>query len=102
MTTALELLGILKANDIDVHLVGDDLRVEGEPGALTPELVAALRKHKRELVSYFSTRSGPAGLSAEWRLVSRWAWTGIKLEAERVGDEKRAAFAREVLDTIPY
>ncbi|MEI6157016.1 MAG: hypothetical protein WCP87_01465 [Atribacterota bacterium] len=98
--TALEVLGLLQKRKIDIWLVGSDLKIAGDEEALTDDLVLALRTRKKELVSYFSQRSRADDLSAEWRQYARWSWTGILLEAERVGDTERVDFARGVLATV--
>lgn len=57
-TPVVTLLETLRDNNADVALDGDDLLVRGE---LTPELVAAIRAHKSEIVDFLSSlRSGEA------------------------------------------
>ena len=59
-----DLLQVLHAHGATIHLIGDRLRVEGPTGAITPQLRAAIREQRGEIIA-FLTDSGAAPLPPE-------------------------------------
>src|SRR5436190_871964 len=53
--TPMELLSVLRKQDIHLKCVGDKLRVDAPQGALTPELRATLLEQKAALLAWLST-----------------------------------------------
>jgi len=99
--TPIEIIEALRKGKISIYLVGGNLKVAGDKGSLSPELVDILRKHKAELVKFLSNQPREADLLLdEWREYARGAWTGILLEAERQEDVSRMRYAQEVLKSI--
>jgi hypothetical protein len=61
MVTA--LLGELQSRDISLVVDGNNLRCKGDKAALTPELMAALREHKGEILALMVCGKCRASLS---------------------------------------
>lgn len=58
---AAALLSELRRRDIRVWAAGGELRCSAPPGALTPELRAQLRQHKREILAFVASAQALAG-----------------------------------------
>lgn len=73
MTPVLSLLSDLERRGVSISVRGDRLRLEAAAGALAPELVAEVRRHKPELIAALSLPPGPLralqeriGRAASW------------------------------------
>lgn len=54
-----ELVSTLTASGVHLEINDDRLRVEAKPGILTPELVAALKCHKKPLLAMLRSEGLP-------------------------------------------
>ncbi len=59
--TAAALLADLQTRGVRLYLAGDELRYKAKPGAMTPDLAAALKPHKPGLITLL--REEEAGIS---------------------------------------
>ena len=70
--TAAALLTRLHENGIVVTVENGSLRLEGHPGAVTPELTTQLRAHKSDLIEALQRPSPLAEFAADLALVIRF------------------------------
>ena len=59
--SAAALLSELRRRDIQVRIVGSELRCSAPAGALTPELRAELQRHKNDVLELLSSVQALAG-----------------------------------------
>jgi len=61
MKKVVEIIAYLKARDVSLGLVGDNIKFRGPKQALTPEIVDEMKSHKAEIISYLNLEAAPDG-----------------------------------------
>ena len=102
--TAAELLAELRRRGVKLTVNGDRLRYEAPRGALTPELLEAMRQHKPELLRLLSRPPIPqdvvAGVEAALR-AGRWVRIATPYDILLAPNRRAAERASERHPNLP-
>jgi hypothetical protein len=52
-----ELVKFLRANDVQITLSGDGMAYDAPQGVITADIVAEMKRHKADLISYLKLKS---------------------------------------------